>query len=91
MAPVNCECISSNLCQECAKHKQIISQKIGLIFLVVRNRILFYWFKDKELAMAYGIQLSITRLGSVLNFFLTALFAQAYGLTWTLWGGMFHR
>ena len=37
--------------------------------------------------MAFGITLAFSRLGSVLNFFLTANFEREYGLQWTLWGG----
>lgn len=37
--------------------------------------------------MAFGITLAFSRLGSVLNFFLTQNFALTYGLNWTLWGG----
>ncbi|CAG5135233.1 unnamed protein product, partial [Candidula unifasciata] len=54
---------------------------------IVQNRITAYWFRDKELAMAFGITLAFSRLGSVLNFFLTQSFEQEYGLVWTLWGG----
>ncbi|XP_012940348.1 major facilitator superfamily domain-containing protein 1 [Aplysia californica] len=54
---------------------------------IVQNRITAYWFKDKELAMAFGITLAFSRLGSVLNFFLTQSFEETHGLTWTLWGG----
>jgi len=54
---------------------------------IVQNRITAYWFRDKELAMAFGITLAFSRLGSVLNFFLTQSFQEEYGLTWTLWGG----
>ncbi|CAL1531406.1 unnamed protein product [Lymnaea stagnalis] len=54
---------------------------------IVQNRITAYWFRDKELAMAFGITLAFSRLGSVLNFFLTQMFEEAYGLKWTLWGG----
>jgi len=57
------------------------------IFSVVQNRITAYWFRNKELAMAFGITLAFSRLGSVLNFFLTQNFAQTYGVSWTLWGG----
>jgi hypothetical protein len=53
----------------------------------VQNRITAYWFKDKELAMAFGITLCFSRLGSVLNFFLTESFQEQYGLKITLWGG----
>ncbi|KAL3867696.1 hypothetical protein ACJMK2_040566 [Sinanodonta woodiana] len=54
---------------------------------IVQNRITAYWFRNKELAMAFGITLAFSRLGSVLNFLLTQNFSQAHGLTWTLWGG----
>lgn len=58
-------------------------------FSVVQNRITAYWFRDKELAMAFGITLCFSRLGSVLNFFLTESFEEDYGLKITLWGGKF--
>eukprot|EP00918_Siedleckia_nematoides_P078429 GHVU01171612.1.p1 GENE.GHVU01171612.1~~GHVU01171612.1.p1 ORF type:complete len:499 (+),score=35.82 GHVU01171612.1:29-1498(+) len=54
---------------------------------VVQNRITAFWFRDKELALAMGITLAFSRLGSVLNFLLTQNFANTVGLTWTLWGG----
>lgn len=37
--------------------------------------------------MAFGITLAFSRLGSVLNFFVTQVFENAYGLKWTLWAG----
>ncbi|XP_060073694.1 major facilitator superfamily domain-containing protein 1-like [Ylistrum balloti] len=54
---------------------------------IVKNRITAYWFRNKELAMAFGITLAFSRLGSVLNFFLTQSFSETYGLSWTLWAG----
>ncbi|CAC5422769.1 unnamed protein product [Mytilus coruscus] len=54
---------------------------------IVQNRITAYWFRNKELAMAFGITLAFSRLGSVLNFFMTQIFEDSYGLTWTLWAG----
>lgn len=54
---------------------------------IVQNRITAYWFKNKELALAFGITLAFSRLGSVLNFFLTQSFKDVHGLPWTLWGG----
>lgn len=54
---------------------------------IVQNRITTYWFKDKELALAFGFTLAFSRLGSVLNFLVTPGFAATYGLKWTLWGG----
>ena len=58
-----------------------------LIIPVVQNRITAYWFKNKELALAFGITLAFSRLGSVLNFLLTQNVEARLGLTWTLWGG----
>lgn len=54
---------------------------------VVQNRITAFWFKGKELALAFGLTLAFSRLGSVLNFFLTQKFEEKYGIQWTLWGG----
>lgn len=54
---------------------------------IVQNKITSMWFKDKELALAFGITLAFSRLGSVLNFIFTETFAETYGLKWTLWGG----
>ncbi|XP_060594998.1 major facilitator superfamily domain-containing protein 1-like [Ruditapes philippinarum] len=54
---------------------------------IVQNRLTAYWFRNKELALAFGITLAFSRLGSVLNFFLTKNFEGTYGLNWTLWGG----
>lgn len=54
---------------------------------IVQNRITAYWFKNKELALAFGITLAFSRLGSVLNFFLTQSFKDVHGLPRTLWGG----
>ncbi|XP_068100476.1 lysosomal dipeptide transporter MFSD1-like [Hyperolius riggenbachi] len=54
---------------------------------IVQNRITAFWFKGKELALAFGLTLSFSRLGSVLNFFLTQRFDEHFGIQWTLWGG----
>ncbi|PVD23729.1 hypothetical protein C0Q70_17002 [Pomacea canaliculata] len=43
---------------------------------IVQNRITSYWFKEKELAMAFGITLCFSRLGSVLNFFSHRVFKK---------------
>ncbi|KAM9124717.1 lysosomal dipeptide transporter MFSD1-like isoform 5-T5 [Pangshura tecta] len=53
---------------------------------VVQNRITAFWFKGKELALAFGLTLSFSRLGSVLNFFFTQQFETHFGIQWTLWG-----
>ncbi|XP_078657665.1 lysosomal dipeptide transporter MFSD1-like [Branchiostoma floridae x Branchiostoma belcheri] len=54
---------------------------------IVQNRITAFWFKGKELALAFGLTLTVSRLGSVLNFFVTESFEEKFGLDWTLWGG----
>ncbi|XP_071495184.1 lysosomal dipeptide transporter MFSD1-like [Diadema antillarum] len=54
---------------------------------IVQNRITAFWFKDKELAFAFGITLTFSRLGSVLNFFFTKEIEDQHGLLFTLWGG----
>ncbi|XP_075891688.1 lysosomal dipeptide transporter MFSD1-like [Nelusetta ayraudi] len=54
---------------------------------VVQDRITAFWFKGKELSLAFGLTLGFSRLGSVLNFFITMRFEEKYGLQWTLWGG----
>ncbi|XP_061849938.1 major facilitator superfamily domain-containing protein 1-like isoform X2 [Colius striatus] len=54
---------------------------------IVQNRITAFWFKGKELALAFGLTLSFSRLGSVLNFFFTQQFEAKLGMQWTLWGG----
>jgi len=60
---------------------------VGLFASVVQSRITAFWFRDKELAMAFGITLAFSRLGSVLNFISTAHIYEAFGLLWTLWTG----
>lgn len=54
---------------------------------VVQNRISAFWFAGKELAFAFGMTLTFSRLGSVLNFFITSHIYSGVGLNWTLWIG----
>jgi MFS family permease len=54
---------------------------------IVQNKITAFWFKGHELALAFGFTMSLSRLGSVLNFNLSPTFADQYGLVWTLWAG----
>jgi len=44
---------------------------------VVQAAIIARWFKGKELAVAFGIALTASRLGSMLNFFVTTPFLHA--------------
>ncbi|XP_035768064.1 major facilitator superfamily domain-containing protein 1 isoform X2 [Neolamprologus brichardi] len=53
---------------------------------IVQKRITTFWFKGKELALAFSLTVAFSRLGSVLNFFLTQTFEEKYGMQWTLWG-----
>ncbi|TWW81391.1 major facilitator superfamily domain-containing protein 1-like [Takifugu flavidus] len=55
--------------------------------VVLQDRITAFWFKGKEMGMAFGVTIGFSRLGSVLNFFITHHFEQTYGLQWILWGG----
>lgn len=64
-----------------------VPESVSLSVPVVQNRITAFWFKGKELALAFGLTLAFSRLGSVLNFFLTQKFEEKYGMQWTLWGG----
>uniref|UniRef100_A0A8C5R2F7 Lysosomal dipeptide transporter MFSD1 n=1 Tax=Leptobrachium leishanense TaxID=445787 RepID=A0A8C5R2F7_9ANUR len=54
---------------------------------IVQARVAAFWFKGKELALALCLTRSFSRLGSVLNFFITEEFECQYGIQWTLWGG----
>ncbi|KAG8189209.1 hypothetical protein JTE90_013742 [Oedothorax gibbosus] len=55
---------------------------------IVQNRITTFWFIGKELAMAFGFTLAFSRLGSVLNFFLTGHLSDLVGMRTTLWIGV---
>lgn len=53
--------------------------------LVVNNKVLARWFKGKELAFAYGMNLTIMRLGTFLALNVQAPAAEAWGLQGALW------
>jgi MFS family permease len=53
--------------------------------LVVNNKILARWFKGKELAFAYGLNLTIMRLGTFLALNIQAPAAGWFGLRGALW------
>lgn len=71
--------------------RSVCSREDFCLLQVVQNRITAFWFKGKELALAFGLTLSFSRLGSVLNFFFTQQFEAKFGMQWTLWGGEFLR
>jgi MFS family permease len=53
--------------------------------LVVNNKVLARWFKGKELGFAYGLNLTIMRLGTFLALNLQAPAADWFGLRGSLW------
>lgn len=57
--------------------------------LVVNNKVLAKWFLGKELAFAYGVNLTIMRLGTFLALNLQAPVGSNYGLTPALWFATF--
>ncbi|RHY25826.1 hypothetical protein DYB32_008070, partial [Aphanomyces invadans] len=55
---------------------------------VAQSTLVASWFKNKELAMALGINLSIARLGSVFNNELSPEIASEYNVSSALWVGV---
>ncbi len=53
--------------------------------LVVNNKVLARWFKGKELAFAYGLNLTIMRLGTFLALNIQVPAADIWGLRGSLW------
>jgi len=54
---------------------------------VSSSAILSFWFQGKELAFSFGLNLSVARLGSVMNNFISPLFARQAGINFSLWFG----
>ena len=54
---------------------------------VGNSALLSEWFKGKELAFAFGLNLSVARLGSVMNNNVSPVLAAASGLPFALWFG----
>jgi MFS family permease len=57
--------------------------------LIVNNKVLARWFLGKELAFAYGLNLTIMRLGTFLALNLQAPAANAWGMIPALWLAVF--
>lgn len=55
---------------------------------VANSAILSVWFKGKELAFAFGLNLSIARLGSVFNNLLSPALANDFNIQFALWFGV---
>ncbi|CEG42787.1 major facilitator superfamily [Plasmopara halstedii] len=55
---------------------------------VAQGTLVASWFKNSELALALGINLSVARLGSVINNELSPFVAQAFSVSKALWVGV---
>ena len=56
--------------------------------IVAQSSIISRWFKGKELAMAFGIALTVSRLGSLFSYNTEALIARYFGrFSYALWAG----
>jgi len=53
--------------------------------IVTQSAILARWFKGKELALAFGVSLTIMRLGTMFSFNTEALIAEMLGASAALW------
>jgi len=60
----------------------------GESLCVAAQTLLADWFLGKEMAMAMGINLSVSRVGSVINDQTSVIFYKAVGLPGTLWLGV---
>lgn len=56
-------------------------------FFVVMNKIVTKWFKDKQLAMAFGLNLLLCRLGSIAAFNLLPWIVKSGSLKTAMWVG----
>jgi MFS family permease len=57
--------------------------------IVTQNAILARWFKGKELALAFGLALMISRVGSIFSFNTEALVSKYYGgFQYALWAAV---
>lgn len=56
-------------------------------FFVVMNKIVTKWFKDKQLAMAFGLNLLLCRLGSIAAFNLLPWIVKSTSLKTAMWIG----
>ena len=56
--------------------------------LLVTNKVIARWFKGKELGFAYGLNITVMRLGTILAFNSAAQIADATGTwRWSVWTG----
>jgi len=57
--------------------------------ITAQNAILARWFKGKELALAFGVTLTISRLGTLFSFNTEALIADRFSPAAALWAAAF--
>ena len=57
-----------------------------IFIVVVMDRIVSYWFSDR-IEFAWGINIAMCRMGTVLNFLATAWISYNYGLDVSTWVG----
>jgi nitrate/nitrite transporter NarK len=56
--------------------------------LLVSNKVIARWFKGKELGFAYGLNITVMRLGTILALNTSAQIADATGTwRWSVWAG----
>lgn len=56
--------------------------------LLVTNKVIARWFKGKELGFAYGLNITVMRLGTILALNTAAQIANATGTwRWSIWAG----
>ncbi|GAB4375093.1 MAG: MFS transporter [Calditrichia bacterium] len=57
--------------------------------IIAQSSIIARWFKGKELALAFGIALTVSRLGSLFSYNTEALIADYFGhYSYALWAGV---
>lgn len=59
----------------------------GESFTVANSALLSDWFKGTELAFAFGVNLSISKLGSVINNIVSPILAEKVDIVFALWFG----
>jgi MFS family permease len=57
----------------------------GGCICVCQKSITTHYFKGKELALAFGATLCVSRLGSALSFFISPPICEAIGVSATIW------
>jgi len=78
--------------------RNIVMLYVGMFFfgagsetlIIAQSSIISRWFKGKELALAFGIALTVSRLGSLFSYNTEALIVDYFGhYSFALWAGLF--